>query len=55
MNKSINRRDWFKSTLALTAGFAITPALVNSLMAGPVSQAEREFYKSARLSVSLPV
>ncbi|MBL7859967.1 MAG: histidinol-phosphate aminotransferase family protein [Cyclobacteriaceae bacterium] len=50
MNKSINRRDWFKSTLALTAGFAITPALVNSLMAGPVSQAEREFYKSARLN-----
>lgn len=50
MNKSINRRDWFKSTLALTAGFAITPALVNSLMAGPVSRAEREFYKSARLN-----
>lgn len=50
MNKSINRRDWFKSTLALTAGFAISPALVNSLMAGPVSQAEREFYKSARLN-----
>lgn len=50
MNKSINRRDWFKSTLALTTGFAITPALVNSLMAGPVSQAEREFYKSARLN-----
>ncbi len=44
MKKSINRRDWFKSTLALTAGMSITPALVNSLMAGPVSEAERIFF-----------
>jgi len=43
--KSISRRDWFKSSLALTAGFSITPALVQNLMAAPVSDAEREFLK----------
>jgi len=43
--KTLNRRDWFKSSLALTAGFSITPALVQNLMAAPVSDAEREFFK----------
>jgi len=42
--KTLNRRDWFKSSLALTAGFSITPALVQNLMAAPVSDAEREFF-----------
>lgn len=41
MKASFTRRDWFKSTLALTSGMVITPALVNSLMAAPVSEAER--------------
>jgi histidinol-phosphate aminotransferase len=48
--KSISRRDWFKSTLALTAGFTVTPALVNSLMAGPASEAERLFFSGSKLS-----
>jgi histidinol-phosphate aminotransferase len=46
--KSINRRDWFKSSLSLTAGMMITPAFVESLMAAPVSKAEREFFKQAK-------
>ncbi len=48
--RSISRRDWFKSTLALTAGFTVTPALVNSLMAGPASEAERLFFSGLKLS-----
>lgn len=48
--KSISRRDWFKSTLALTAGFTVTPALVNSLIAGPASEAERLFFSGSKLS-----
>lgn len=40
MKNSINRRVWFKSAAALTSGLVITPALVNELMAGPVSMAE---------------
>jgi histidinol-phosphate aminotransferase len=44
MKQPISRRDWFKSTLALTAGITITPAIVNTLLAAPVSEAERVFY-----------
>jgi|APTNR8051073442_1049403.scaffolds.fasta_scaffold00061_4 histidinol-phosphate aminotransferase len=43
MNKSINRRTWFKSTLALTGGLTVSPFLVNQLLAAPVSEAERLF------------
>jgi histidinol-phosphate aminotransferase len=46
--KSISRRDWFKSSLALTAGLAVTPAFVQNLMAAPVSEAEREFFKQGK-------
>jgi histidinol-phosphate aminotransferase len=45
---SISRRDWFKSSLALTAGLAVTPAFVQNLMAAPVSEAEREFFKQGK-------
>ena len=45
---SISRRDWFKSSLALTAGFAVTPAFVQNLMAAPVSEAERAFFKQGK-------
>jgi len=45
---SISRRDWFKSSLALTAGFAVTPAFVHNLMAAPVSEAERAFFKQGK-------
>lgn len=48
--KSISRRDWFKSSLALTAGIAVTPAFVQSLMAAPVSEAERYFFAHAKLN-----
>lgn len=48
--KSISRRDWFKSSLALTAGFAVTPALVQNLMAAPVSEAERAFFKQGKVA-----
>jgi histidinol-phosphate aminotransferase len=43
MKSSINRRTWFKSAAALTSGLVITPALVNELMAGPMSKAEASF------------
>jgi histidinol-phosphate aminotransferase len=39
--KTMNRRDWFRSSLALSAGFSVSPALIQSLMAAPVSEAER--------------
>lgn len=39
--KSLSRRDWFKSSLTLGAGLALTPSLAESLMAAPVSEAER--------------
>lgn len=41
MNSTLSRRAWFKSTLTLSAGLAMTPALLESLMAAPVSEAER--------------
>jgi len=50
MKNSISRRDWFKSTLALTAGMTITPALVNTLMAGPVSEAERAYFTGKKIA-----
>lgn len=43
MSKSINRREWFRSTLALTGGLAVSTSLVNELLAAPVSEAERLF------------
>ncbi len=50
MKNSISRRDWFKSTLAITAGMTITPALVNTLMAAPVSDAERAYFGLSKLN-----
>ena len=44
MKTQLNRRDWFKSTLALTAGIALTPSLTKELMAAPLSEAERSFF-----------
>lgn len=48
--KSISRRDWFKSSLAFTAGLAVTPSLTQSLMAAPVSKAERIFFEGMKVS-----
>jgi histidinol-phosphate aminotransferase len=41
MNAIVSRRKWFKSSFALGAGLALTPAMIESLMAAPVSEAER--------------
>jgi len=46
--KSISRRDWFKSSLALTAGISITPSLVQNLIAAPLSNAERNFFNGLK-------
>lgn len=42
MKNSINRRQWFKSTLALT-GAAVSVSWADQLLAAPVSEAERLF------------
>jgi histidinol-phosphate aminotransferase len=47
MKTQLNRRDWFKSTLALTAGFTLTSSLTEKLTAAPMSEAERLFFSSA--------
>jgi histidinol-phosphate aminotransferase len=41
MKTTLSRRNWFKSSLALGAGLALTPAMIDSLMAASVSDAER--------------
>jgi histidinol-phosphate aminotransferase len=41
MKTTLSRRNWFKSSLALGAGLAFTPAMIDSLMATSVSDAER--------------
>lgn len=46
MKNQINRRDWLKSTIALTAGFTMTSSLASQLMASPVSKAEELFMQS---------
>jgi histidinol-phosphate aminotransferase len=46
--KNISRRDWFKSSLAFTAGLTVTQGLVQNLMAAPVSEAERAFFKQGK-------
>jgi histidinol-phosphate aminotransferase len=47
MKTSLSRRQWFKNTIALSAGFAATSSLADSLMAMPVSEAERHFFKTS--------
>lgn len=46
MKTSLSRRQWFKSTAALTAGFVATPSWADRLIAMPVSNAERNFVKT---------
>lgn len=41
MNTNLNRRNWIKSSLALTAGLVATSSLTEKLMAAPVSHAEK--------------
>ncbi len=44
MESKINRRNWFKSTISLTAGLAVGSSLSQQLMAAPVSHAEMDFF-----------
>lgn len=41
MKTTLSRRNWFRSSVALGTGLAFTPALIDSLMASPLSEAER--------------
>lgn len=41
MEKTLSRRNWFKSSFTIGTGLALTPALLDSLMAASVSEAER--------------
>jgi histidinol-phosphate aminotransferase len=54
MKKALSRRDWFKSTLALTAGATLASSLTEHLMAAPMSEAERAYFDSG-LGVSQKV
>lgn len=44
MKKVLSRRDWFKSTLAITAGVTLASSLTEHLMAAPMSDAERAYF-----------
>lgn len=48
MNTSLSRRAWFKSVGGLTTGLVATSLMTNQLLAAPMSQAEREFFKMPR-------
>ena len=47
MKNSLSRRDWFKSTVALSAGFALSASMFDRIMAAPMSVAEKDFYSKA--------
>jgi histidinol-phosphate aminotransferase len=47
MKNSLSRRDWFKSTAALSAGFTFSSVMFDRLMAAPISAAEIDFYPKA--------
>jgi len=44
METQLSRRNWFKSTFAISAGLAVTGTFANRLAAAPLSRAEREFF-----------
>lgn len=44
MKNNLTRRDWFKSTFAVSSGLALSTAWLNNLEAMPMSKAEREFF-----------
>lgn len=43
MSTKLSRRDWFRSSLALTGGVMLSTSLAEQLMAAPVSKAEMEY------------
>jgi histidinol-phosphate aminotransferase len=44
MQTNLTRRDWLKSTLALTAGLSLTSSLTQRLLASPMSEAEKSHW-----------
>ena len=44
METQLSRRNWFKSTFAMSAGLALTGGIASRLEAMPLSKAEREFF-----------
>ncbi len=44
MKTQFSRRDWFKSTAALSASLVVSTSLIDRLMAAPLSHAEDNFY-----------
>jgi histidinol-phosphate aminotransferase len=56
MATAFNRRAWLKASIGIASGAAITPSLVSTMMAAPVSEAERNVfakYKSAPIRIRL--
>lgn len=48
METQLSRRNWFKSTLAMGAGVALTSSLASRLEAAPLSKAEREYFATRK-------
>ncbi len=44
MESQLSRRDWFKSTFAISTGLVLSTSVVNRIAAAPLSRAEREFF-----------
>lgn len=53
MSSSFNRRNWLKASMGLASGFVITPALVNQMMASPVSKFEKCFFETLPPSIKI--
>jgi len=47
MKTQFSRRDWFKSTAALSAGLVISSSMLDRLMAAPMSKAEENYFSNA--------
>ena len=43
MKTQLSRRDWFKSTAALSGGLMVSTSMLDRLMAAPLSRAEKEY------------
>ena len=52
MENRLTRRDWFKSSLAITAGLTMASSLTAKLMASPASAAEQFYWGLKKTSSS---
>ncbi|MGE0770841.1 MAG: histidinol-phosphate transaminase [Cyclobacteriaceae bacterium] len=43
MKTQLSRRDWFRSTLSMTAGLTLGSSVIEQLMAAPMSEAEKQY------------